>query len=226
MDKTIKLYKEWRFFIFLLLLMSVFRSAVADWYTVPTGSMKPTILEGDRIFVNKMAYGLRIPFTTIPIAKWSVPARGDVVVFESTAANNRLVKRVIGIPGDTVQLVANQLYVNGRQAEYRTSSLHNRQINWGNGNVLPLILNERLADIQHEVALSHTDSFYGPVTVPENHLFVLGDNRDLSADSRFIGFVPMNEVLGKAKGVIVSLDPDSYYLPRKARFFKAFDSDI
>jgi len=226
MDKTIKLYKEWRFFIFLLLLMSVFRSAVADWYTVPTASMKPSILEGDRIFVNKMAYGLRVPFTTIPVAKWSAPERGDVVVFESAVADKRLVKRVIGIAVDTVQIVANQLIVNGQQAEYQTSAPDSAAINWGNGNNPPLLLNERLAGLQHEVALSHTRSFFGPVTVPENHLFVLGDNRDNSADSRFIGFVPINEVLGKAKGVIVSLNPDSYYLPRKARYFKAFDSDI
>ncbi len=224
MDGAGKIYREWRFLIVLLLLMSVFRSAVADWYTVPTGSMKPTILEGDRIFVNKMAYGLRVPFTTISITQWSTPRLGDVVVFQSSAANKRLVKRVLGVPGDVIQLAANRLYVNGVKARYSESDLADRQVNWGNGNTSPLLLNERLADIQHEVAWSHADSFFGPVQVPPDHLFVLGDNRDNSADSRYIGFVPMSEVLGKAKGVIVSLDPDSYYLPRKSRYFRTFDN--
>ena len=78
--------------------MSIFRSAVADWYTVPTGSMLPTIKEGDRIIVNKMAYDLKFPFTQLSLIALNEPQRGDIVVFESLAANNRLIKRMIGLP--------------------------------------------------------------------------------------------------------------------------------
>lgn len=226
MNGLSKLYKEWRFFILLLLLMSVFRSAVADWYTVPTGSMKPTILEGDRIYVNKMAYGLRVPFTTIPVAQWSSPDRGDVVVFESTAADKRLVKRVIGVAGDVIQLIDNQLYVNAQQATYTQSQINASSIDWGLDTIQPSLMRELLSGSEHDIALTYRDSYFGPVTVPEGHLFVLGDNRDHSADSRYIGFVPMDEVLGKALGVIVSLNPEHYYLPRDGRYLKPLDSDF
>src|SRR4051794_25254954 len=104
----------------LVLLIALFsvRSAIADWNVVPTGSMKPTIIEGDRIFVNKLAYDLKIPFTTIHLAKWSDPKRGEIVVFDSPKDGTRLVKRVIAVPGDTVQLDRNTLIINGQPAQY------------------------------------------------------------------------------------------------------------
>lgn len=223
MDKVNRLYKEWRFFFIFLFLMSVFRSAVADWYTVPTGSMKPSILEGDRIYVNKMAYGLRVPFTTIPVVKWSQSARGDVVVFMSDTASKRLVKRVIGLPGDVVQLVSNRLYINGEPATYQKSMKKYQALSWDSESRNNLLLSEKINGFQHSVAISRVDSDFGPVSVPEGQLFVLGDNRDRSADSRYIGFVPMSELLGKAIAVIVSLDENNYYLPRKDRYFIPFE---
>src|SRR2546425_11480501 len=102
----------------LILVLCSFRSAVADYNIVPTGSMKPTIIEGDRIFVNKLAYDLKVPFTTWHIAEWSNPSRGEIVVFDSPRDGVRLVKRVIGIPGDTVQLIENKLYINGEPSIY------------------------------------------------------------------------------------------------------------
>src|SRR3954451_15453600 len=90
------------------------RSSLADWNDVPTGSMKPTILEGDRVFVNKVAYDLKVPFTTWHVAEWSNPRRGDIVVFFSPHDGERLVKRVIGLPGDTIELRNNVLVVNGQ----------------------------------------------------------------------------------------------------------------
>ena len=83
----------------LALVMFSMRSSLADWYHVPTGSMKPTILEGDRVFVDKLAYDLKVPFTTWHLAEWSQPQRGDIVVFFSPKDGTRLVKRVIGLPG-------------------------------------------------------------------------------------------------------------------------------
>src|SRR5205807_8645618 len=98
--------------------MVIFRSALADWNTVPTGSMKPTILEGDRIFVNKLAYDLRVPLTHVSIFRIADPKRGDIVVFDSKLADTRLVKRVIGLPGDTVEMRDNRLTINGVDAQY------------------------------------------------------------------------------------------------------------
>src|SRR6266571_4011946 len=97
----LKIWREYRGFAVFIVLMVIFRSALADWNVVPTGSMKPTILEGDRVLVNKLAYDLKVPFTTWHIAQWDNPRRGDIVVFYSLKDGTRLVKRVIGLPGDT-----------------------------------------------------------------------------------------------------------------------------
>jgi signal peptidase I len=100
------------------LVLCAIRSSFADWNDVPTGSMKPTILEGDRVFVNKLAYDLKVPFTTWHLAEWANPQRGDIVVFYSPHDGTRLVKRVIGLPGDLLELRGDQLFLNGQPAEY------------------------------------------------------------------------------------------------------------
>src|ERR1700685_1364309 len=102
----------------LVLVMTALRSAVADWNDVPTGSMNPTIIEGDRVFVNKLAYDLKVPFTTWHLAQWSNPKRGDIVVFFSPVDGIRLVKRVVGLPGDRIELANDRLLINGRPSEY------------------------------------------------------------------------------------------------------------
>lgn len=195
-------------------LMCVFRSAVADWYEVPTGSMKPTIVEGDRILTDKMAYDLRVPFTKISLAKLSEPRAGDIIVFDSVAADNRLIKRVIGVPGDSVALVNNQLVINGEILNYDPVS----------ETALNRVKIENLHGVRHAVKLSKQRTSmqnFSTVIIPEDMYLAMGDNRDNSADSRVIGFVPRGELLGRAKRVIVSLNYDNYYLPRKDRVFKA-----
>src|SRR3954463_1479515 len=109
MDKK-KVFYEVRVFLLMLLVISSLRSILYDWNDVPTGSMKPTIEEGDRVFVNKLSYDLKVPFTTYELAKWDDPKRGDIVVFFSPADGARLVKRVIGLPGDHIALRDNQLF--------------------------------------------------------------------------------------------------------------------
>src|SRR5205085_10430648 len=109
-----KVLDEIRVFILMLLVISSLRSALADWNDVPTGSMKPTIQEGDRVVVNKLAYDLKVPFTTIEIWKWDNPKRGDIVVLFSPVDGTRLVKRVVAIPGDTISMTNNQLFVNNK----------------------------------------------------------------------------------------------------------------
>ena len=211
------LYKIWknnRSLIVFISLMCVFRSAVADWYEVPTGSMKPTIVDGDRIFTDKMAYDLRVPFTKISLLKLAEPQAGDIIVFDSVAAQNRLIKRVIGVPGDSVALVDNQLVINGEKLNYDPVS----------ETAINRVEIENLHGIKHAVELSKQRSAmqnFAPVIIPENMYLAMGDNRDNSADSRVIGLVPRAELLGRAKRVIVSLDYDDYYLPRKDRVLKA-----
>jgi signal peptidase I len=109
-------------FITFMLCMIMFRSAVADWNVVPTGSMQPTIKIGDRILVDKAAYDIRLPLTHISLLHLADPQRGDIVVLDSHAANERLVKRVIGLPGDEVAMRGNVLYINGHAASYAVGS--------------------------------------------------------------------------------------------------------
>lgn len=215
-SKINRLLKENRGFIVFIVLMSVFRSAVADWNTVPTGSMKPTIVEGDRILVNKMAYDVRVPFTHISLAHVSDPKAGDIVIFDSEVADKRLVKRVIGVPGDKVSLYQNQLTINGEALSYQVVAEHkNSQRTFD--------FEEELAGAKHQVRLTDNNSYplanFNTVVVPPNHYLVLGDNRDNSADSRVIGFVPRTEIVGRSSKVVMSFNYDNYYIPRSNRFW-------
>lgn len=222
MAKLLQLWRDNRGIVVFLSLMFVFRSAVADWNDVPSGSMQPTIEIGDRILVNKMAYDVRLPFTTVSLIKRADPQRGDIVIFASEAADNRLVKRVVGVPGDVVAMQHNVLSINGEQLAYNqlAAAVKVGSATDGGGQ----LLSEQLGTITHTVKLAPfatgRDSF-AAVRVPQGHYLVLGDNRDNSADSRVIGFVPRNEIVGRASSVLFSLDYDNYYLPRSERFLAA-----
>ena len=113
-----KLWADWRGLLLFVVIMLVFRSAVADWNQVPSGSMKPGILDGDRIVVDKLAWDLRLPFSDARIARWDDPARGDVVTFENPLDGRLFVKRVVAVPGDTVEWRRKQLFINGESADY------------------------------------------------------------------------------------------------------------
>src|SRR5258706_7791279 len=156
-----KRWYEYRGFTLFVILMVIFRSAVADWNTVPTGSMKPTILEGDRILVNKLAYDLRVPLTHISVLRFADPQRGDIVVFDSQAADTRLVKRVIGLPGDVVEMKNNRLRINGVEARY--SKVERK------GDAIFEV--ESYAGMTHRIELASAGSSeygtFGPVKVPQ-----------------------------------------------------------
>ena len=117
-DRAAKLWRDWRSLLFFVAIMLVFRSAVADWNQVPSGSMKPGILDGDRIVVDKLAWDLRLPFTDTRLARWAQPSRGDVVTFENPLDGRLFVKRVVAVPGDKVSWRLNALAVNGEAATY------------------------------------------------------------------------------------------------------------
>src|SRR5277367_1856550 len=116
------LWRETKSLALTIIILTAVRSAIADWNDVPTGSMNPTIVQGDRVFVNKLAYDLKVPFTTWHLAQWGDPKRGDIVVFFSPVDGTRLVKRVIGLPGDKIEMVNDRLLINGRTADYEPLS--------------------------------------------------------------------------------------------------------
>ncbi len=224
--ETRKLRDLWRQqvrpFLFVVMIGLSFKSAVADWNTVPTGSMKPTILEGDRIFVNKLAYGLKVPFTTFHVARWNRPERGEIVVFFSPKDGVRLVKRVVGLPGDVMELSNDRVTINGEMAQYS-------ELNTGIASALPaaerpthVFALEGLKGERHPMMVTpgvRAMRNFGPVTVPAGQYLVLGDNRDNSADSRYIGFVPQDSIVGRSSRVVMSLDYEDYWLPRGDRWF-------
>ena len=211
-------------FLFMLVTVTAFRSSVADWNHVPTGSMEPSILIGDTILVNKLAYDLKVPYTTWRITSWDEPARGDVVVFYSPVDGTRLVKRVVAVGGDTVQMVDGRLIVNGTPATYVPLAASVVTQLPPAARAAGAFAVERIGAGAHPVMaqpnLRATRDF-GPVAVPPGHSFVLGDNRDVSFDSRFFGPVPMDRVLGRAPATLTSVDKSTGYHPRWRRFFDA-----
>lgn len=211
-----RLWQQNRFLVLFIVLMFAFRSAIADWNSVPTGSMQPTIVEGDRIFVNKMAYDIRVPFTHISLVKLADPQRGEIIVFDSEKSDKRLVKRVIGVPGDRISMRNNVLMVNGQTLGYQ-------QLPESTSDFI-----ENLLGIEHKVRINPNGynrlSSFPTTVVPEDAYLALGDSRDNSVDSRAIGFIPRQEIIGRASSVVMSFNYDNYYIPRANRFFKSLDS--
>ncbi|MFL2537371.1 MAG: signal peptidase I [Candidatus Azotimanducaceae bacterium] len=221
------IWTEWRGLIIFLVIMILFRSAVADWNQVPTGSMKPTILEGDRVIVNKLAYDLRIPLTSVRVADWSQPKRGEIVTFYSPEDETLLIKRVVGVPGDTVQLANNALRINDTIAQYarlddtfvEQMTAYERHRHRFFFEVTP---SSRFPVMLRPTTPNAYNSF-GPVVVPAEHYLMLGDNRDNSRDSRFIGMIHASRITGRAHTVAFSVNYENYYLPRSQRFLQALD---
>ena len=193
-------------------VLAPLRSAVADWNDVPSGSMEPTILVGDRIFVNKLSYDLKIPFTTWRLAKWADPQRGDIIVFRSPHDGTRLVKRVVGVPGDQIELRNDHLLINGQPASYASMQTESEPT---------FVVDETVSGRTHRVMIDPqlpARRSFGPIEVPAGQYFVMGDNRDNSFDSRFFGFVPRDSIYGRATLVAMSFDHAHYFMPRFDRF--------
>lgn len=216
--------KEIRPLLILGVVLFAIRSSLADWNDVPTGSMKPTIVEGDRVFVNKLAYDLKIPFTTWHIAEWSNPHQGDIVVFYSPYDGQRLVKRVIGLPGDSVEVRNNALIINGQPVEYKPIERELLRDTSAADRVSHIFAVEQLPGQRHAVAgwpAVQAKRDFGPFQVPEGQYFMMGDNRDDSFDSRYWGTVARQQILGRATAVVLSFDKKSHWSPRWQRFFSS-----
>jgi signal peptidase I len=217
-----RIWREYRATLLFLVLMLMFRSAWADWMTVPTGSMNPTIIEGDRILVDKHVFGLRLPWTLSRITEGRDPHRGEIVVFDSPADGTSLVKRVIGVPRDVVAIDEHGLNINGEYASYSlgdaalldellTQTRARSPGVYREGGVLP---EHHLLRMPFGSSREH----FAPVRVPDGMYLMLGDNRDNSADSRFIGLVPRRNIIGLSSRVAFSPNPENYYLPRRGRW--------
>jgi signal peptidase I len=216
--------KDIRSLLVLALAVFAIRSSLADWNDVPTGSMKPTILEGDRVYVNKLAYDLKVPFTTRHLAEWANPKRGDIVVFFSPQDGKRLVKRVIGLPGDTLELRQNALILNGQQVEYQPLAEERLRDVAPLDRASQIYAAEQLPGQPHAVAgipAIQARRDFGPCVVPAGKYFVMGDNRDDSFDSRYFGPVERKRIVGHATSVALSLDQQHYWLPRWDRFLRS-----
>lgn len=217
----------WTLSLMALIVFSA-RSSLADWYEVPSGSMLPTIVEGDRIFVNKLAHNLRIPFSTYELVELDELHRGDIVVFiYPVDGKTDFIKRLVGLPGDEIKVVDNLLYINGKvqpRRPARPDELPPGVVVKSNVQVFV----EDLMGVKHFVYERMTSQPpFGPVTVGPDAFFAMGDNRDDSSDSREWGEVPMRLFRGRALRVVLSIDQNrqkKYFPldPRRIRFGRTF----
>ena len=189
-----------RSFFPVLLFVLVIRSFIFEPFRIPSGSMMPTLLKGDFIFVQKYAYGLRLPVTETKIIETGEPKRGDVVVFRLPSDPSiNYIKRVIGLPGDEIVYERHRLVINGESIELEKGG------DFGDDEPR---FNEVLGEREHDIlirnpAYSVRDGVY---RVPEGHYFMMGDNRDNSKDSRFIGAVPETHLVGEAVRIWMHMD--------------------
>ena len=212
-------------FLTFLLCFGVFRTAVADWNPIPSGSMRPTLLEGDVVFVNRLAYDLKLPLTDIVITPLGEPRRGDIVTFSSPRDGTRLIKRIVGLPGDRIAMKDDVLTVNGATARYDDTWEAPDPV--APGRLLESVhATEQVAGSRRGVQFLpavRARRDLAPLTVPAGSYFMLGDNRDNSEDSRYIGVVPRHLLIGRASNVLVSADILEHWQPRLARVGKSLE---
>ncbi|MFB3886810.1 MAG: signal peptidase I [Thermodesulfobacteriota bacterium] len=186
-----KFIKEYLEPVVVAILIALFiRTFIVQAFKIPSSSMEPTLQVGDHILVNKFIYGITIPFTELKLFQFKKPKRGDIVVFIYPRDHSKdFIKRVIGLEGEKVEIIHGKIYINDKLIDDPWGQ-YSEKSNWAR-------------------YLQPTER-YGPEIVPKNSLFVLGDNRDNSQDSRFWGFVNVNAVKGKAFIIYFSLD---WYAP-------------
>jgi len=176
-----------------LALVLVLRSFLVEPFQIPSGSMEPTLIKGDFILVNKFAYGFRLPVLGTKVIEMDDPKRGDVMVFIPPHDPRYFIKRVIGLPGDHIRYTNKALYVNGEKVPHELISAYPA--------IAPRIKTYEENDYPVQTYVGVPSRGDGEWVVPEGHYFMLGDNRDNSGDSRFWGFVPDENIVGKAFAV-------------------------
>ncbi len=216
-----------------LIIAVIIRSFVIEAFKIPSGSMIPTLMVGDHLFVNKFIYGLRVPFTEKHFIEIENPERGDVIIFltpddidKPMIQQRDFIKRVVGIPGDVIEVKETNLYVNGKKLEriavdVKKSEHHQYILEIDGAKTIDHVAKYPYWEyfdiqaeqndnaeylVQYEPTILHRDFTY---TVPENHVFAMGDNRDNSSDSRVWGPVPYDRIKGKAMFIWLSLDKEN-----------------
>ncbi len=195
-----------RSFFPVLFVVLVLRSFIAEPFRIPSGSMMPTLLVGDFILVNKFSYGLRLPVLHTKVLDLGEPKRGDVVVFRYPRDPSMdYIKRIIGLPGDRVAYFKKQLTINGKPVPQRLLGPYTGGGPYADAN--QLLLEEDLPEVKHDILINPIrPTVEGEYVVPPGHYFVMGDNRDNSNDSRYWGFVPEENLVGKAMFIWMNWD--------------------
>jgi signal peptidase I len=197
MGKLKAFLREYRGLLLFVSLLMVFRTTYADWSPVPTGSMEPTIVPGDVVWVDKTTYGPSVPFLNKRLFTWAHPKRGDIITFVPPVEATLYVKRVMAVPGDTIRIEGNAIYVNGERLQQSVVEETDQF----------LIGTETIGGREHVFKLSagrELPWFGRSVVVPEGKLFVMGDHRNNSGDSRYWGFADQANVTGKVSHIAVS----------------------
>jgi signal peptidase I len=193
----------------ILLIVLLFRSFLFEPFKIPSGSMIPTLLIGDFIVVNKFAYGLRLPVLNTKIVSIGEPRRGDVVVFRYPVDPGvNFIKRMVGLPGDTITYRDKQLFINGEKVPAENQGRYaSEDVKCDTPRADAIRYSETLGDVQHDILIHTNSGSRGQQwQVPEGHYFVMGDNRDRSNDSREWGFVPEENLMGRAVGIWLNFD--------------------
>lgn len=199
-----------RSFFPILLFVFLLRSFLVEPYRIPSGSMEPTLLVGDFIVVNKFTYGIRLPVMNKKVITINEPKLGDVMVFRYPPDPKvNFIKRVIGLPGDKIVYQNKQLFINGKHITKKLLQTETHVSDENETYPMRLYL-EELPEAPHDIYEHLGPGQSVSLTVPDGHYFVMGDNRDESDDSRFWGFVPEQNIIGKAFGLWMSWDAENY----------------
>ncbi len=206
-------YKEWIEPFLIAAAVALFiRQFGVEAFKIPSGSMIPTLTIGDHLLVNKFVYGPRIPFTDTRIFAGKAPKRGEIIVFRFPRDESKnFIKRVVGLPGDKIELRKGKLFINDKLVAVTAVGVYDGDDQRSGPPYYdkPMLLDEQLGPVKHAILYLHDQAgSYGPTLVPEDSVFVMGDNRDNSQDSRFWGFVKQNKILGRALIIYWSWDGD------------------
>jgi signal peptidase I len=212
-------YKEWIEPFLIAAVVALFiRQFVVEAFKIPSGSMIPTLTIGDHLLVNKFIYGPRIPFTDTRIFTWKEPKRGDIIVFKYPENEDKnFIKRVVGLAGDKVEIKKGKLFINDEPVSIAPVGTTDGRREEGSGYPYydkPKLYDEQLGTVKHHIQYLRDQSGYnfGPKIVPAESVFVMGDNRDNSQDSRVWGFVKRNKILGRALIIYWSWDGDDRWV--------------
>lgn len=210
-------YKEWvEPFLIAAVIALFIRQFIVEAFKIPSGSMIPTLTIGDHLLVNKFVYGPRVPFTDKRLFPGRTPKRGEIIVFKYPEDEKKnFIKRVVGVPGDKIQISRGTLFINDQPVEVvPVDGGHAKGAGAGMFYESPAVHDELLGAVRHRVQylMDQSQKSFGPRLVPEGSVFVMGDNRDNSQDSRVWGFVKFEKILGRAFIIYWSWDGDDRWV--------------